>query len=340
MNKKILLIVFVMLAPFFMTGLCSTKVKAGDTEKNLKGEKPSEQELTFKKDADESSKDEDFLANPLVEIKSLNIKARPVSPQAAITASVKQYKRGGKAEVILAGNNRLLYPYGLMDATMTCAVLRVCSIDLEEGEVIEGKPYVGDSLRWWIGFSRSGSVERSVPHLIVKPLVNDAIETNLIINTDRRVYTIVLRSILEGDYTQTIGFYYPQEAQELPNPLGSDNLKYPENVKGKNGRSVSIDDLDFNYFIHGKKRPWTPERVYNDSAKTFIQIPERAKNYELPLFFIVGDDGKYELANYRLKTSKEGDIYYVVDRLFSRGVLLLSKEGKKEQRVYIVKMRD
>lgn len=324
LKTKLYLLTFLMV-PLFTNGICAPKVKANNIEPLHK--------------TTSDTKNTDFLKIPLVEMKPLNLNARPVSQQAAITASISQYQENGKADVILAGNNRILFPYGLAEATLTCASLRVCSIELEAGEVIIAKPFLGDSLRWWISYTQSGD-ERPTPHIIVKPLVNEPIETNMIIMTDKHKYYIRLKSVTDGPFTPMIGFYYPQEPQKTDDATlnTSDNL---QKIKKKESyRSVDIDNLNFNYLLQGKKRPWYPEKVYDDGQKVYIQLPLRAKFYETPVVFVVGEDGKYELVNYRLKSSKEGKLYFVVDRLFYRAVLVLSQEGVKEQRIHIVRMRD
>lgn len=329
LKRKLMFLLF--MSPFVLQGLCAANLKPVNAyssvdEETMKKEKPKEE-----------VKAGDFLKNPLVEIKLLNLKARPVSVQAAITASIDEYQKTGQADVILAGNNRLLFPYGLSEATLTCAVLRICSVELEEGETIIGSPFLGDTTRWWIGLTQTGT-EKAAPLIIVKPLVNEPIETNMLIVTNLRKYYLRLKSVTDGAFTPMIGFYYPQEPQRIDNTkIIVDETKDKQNAHAQN---VDIENLSFNYYLQGKKRPWYPEKVYDDGKKVYIHLPEKAKYYETPVVFVVGEDGKYELVNYRLKSSKEGKLYFVVDRLFNRAVLVLSQQGSKEERIHIVKMRN
>jgi type IV secretory pathway VirB9-like protein len=53
------------------------------------------------------------------------------------------------------------------------------------------------------------------------------------------------------------------------------------------------------------------------------------KTREAPVLVVVGQDGKGEMVNYRMK-----DQTYIVDRLFERAQLILGS-GKKAQKVEI-----
>ena len=50
---------------------------------------------------------------------------------------------------------------------------------------------MGDTVRWIIGDTLSGSGPTQQVHILVKP-TRPAIETNLVVNTDRRTYLIEL----------------------------------------------------------------------------------------------------------------------------------------------------
>jgi type IV secretion system protein VirB9 len=66
---------------------------------------------------------------------------------------------------------------------------------LQEGETLVGNGPVpaGDTVRWIIGDTESGTGPTRRVHIIVKPTRPD-LTTNLIINTDRRTYLLELRS--------------------------------------------------------------------------------------------------------------------------------------------------
>jgi len=71
----------------------------------------------------------------------------------------------------------------------------VTDIALQEGEQLVGSGQVaaGDTVRWIIGDTESGTAAAWKVHILVKPTRLDVI-TNLVINTDRRTYHMELRS--------------------------------------------------------------------------------------------------------------------------------------------------
>ena len=72
---------------------------------------------------------------------------------------------------------------------------QVTDIALQPGEQLVGNGPVaaGDTTRWVIGDTSSGSGETARVHILVKP-VKAGLATNLVINTDRRTYHLELRS--------------------------------------------------------------------------------------------------------------------------------------------------
>ena len=77
----------------------------------------------------------------------------------------------------------------------------VTDIRLEQNETLK---YVGggDTIRWKIDTSTTGTMANRVTHIFVKP-TQRGISTNLIINTDRRTYQLLLvrkSALLRNDY--------------------------------------------------------------------------------------------------------------------------------------------
>ena len=72
---------------------------------------------------------------------------------------------------------------------------QVTDVALQEGEQLTGSGPVatGDTVRWIIGDTESGSGASKRVHILVKPTRSDLV-TNLVINTDRRTYHLEMRS--------------------------------------------------------------------------------------------------------------------------------------------------
>ena len=92
---------------------------------------------------------------------------------------------------------------------------------------------------------------------------------------------------------------------------------------------ITVEKMNFNYTIRGGDEHIRPVRVFDDGAKTYIQMPPELQHREAPVLLVVGNDGKGEMTNYRVK-----DQTYIVDRLFDRANLVLGS-GKKAQKVEI-----
>ncbi len=87
---------------------------------------------------------------------------------------------------------------------------QITDIALEPGESLTGAGPIaaGDTARWIIGDTESGSGVTRRVHILVKPSRPD-ITTNLIVTTDRRTYMIELRSG-EKPYMPSVAWAYPQ----------------------------------------------------------------------------------------------------------------------------------
>ena len=87
---------------------------------------------------------------------------------------------------------------------------QVTDIALQEGEQLAGPGPVaaGDTVRWIIGDTISGSGPGARVHILVKPTRPD-LATNLVINTDRRTYHVELTSAAET-YMASVSWRYPE----------------------------------------------------------------------------------------------------------------------------------
>jgi P-type conjugative transfer protein TrbG len=227
-------------------------------------------------------------------------------------------------------DGRVIYSYGAGLPTIVCAPLRVCMIELQAGERVVGEPHIGDSVRWNISPAMYGAGGQSTAVIILKPQT-PGLDTNLLITTDRRAYYLRLISKPE-EYVARVAFAYPED----------DNRKWQEQLADQQMLAkqekhaaevppaiVAVEKVNFDYTIRGGQEHIRPLRVFDDGAKTYIQMPSELQYREAPVLLVVGADGKEEMTNYRVK-----DQTYIVDRLFDRANLVLGS-GKKVQKVEI-----
>ena len=203
---------------------------------------------------------------------------------------------------------------------------QVTDIALQEGEQLVGPGPVaaGDTVRWIIGDTISGSGPAARVHILAKPTRPD-LATNLVINTDRRTYHLELRATA-ATYMASVSWTYPQDALIA--------------LRGRNAAAaavapvatgVDVTALNFRYRIEGNRVSWAPARAFDDGRQVFIEFPAGISQGEMPPLFVTGARSDAELVNYRVQGR-----YMVVDRLFAAAELRLG-DRRSEQRVRIVR---
>ncbi|GCE84525.1 P-type conjugative transfer protein TrbG [Komagataeibacter diospyri] len=201
----------------------------------------------------------------------------------------------------------------------------ITDIALQPGEKLAGTGPVaaGDTVRWIIGDTTSGSGAERRVHILLKPTRPDLM-TNLVINTDRRTYHLELRSD-ERTYMASVSWEYPQD-QLLA--LRRQDVDADEQAAVATG--VDLDALNFRYRIEGANVPWRPLRAYDDGRQVFIDFPNGIAQGEMPPLWVIGPQGDGQLVNYRVRGT-----HMVVDRLFAAARLKLG--AGKQQMVRIVR---
>ncbi|MCW6536270.1 P-type conjugative transfer protein TrbG [Sphingomonas lycopersici] len=203
---------------------------------------------------------------------------------------------------------------------------QVTDITLQEGEELVGPGPVaaGDTVRWIIGDTVSGTGATKRVHILVKPTRADLV-TNLVINTARRTYHLELRAT-PAIYMAAVSWTYPHDELIALRAATAEAARAAPIAGG-----LDPATLNFRYRIDGDKAPWRPVRAFDDGRQVFIEFPDLTSVTDMPPLFVLGADGKAELVNYRVQGR-----YMVVDRLFGTAVLRLGT-GKGELRVRIVR---
>jgi type IV secretion system protein TrbG len=203
---------------------------------------------------------------------------------------------------------------------------QVSDIALQEGEQLVGAGPVaaGDTVRWIIGDTISGSGANVRVHILVKPTRADLM-TNLIINTNRRTYHLELRAN-PSTYMASISWIYPQDelialrhanaAAAIATPIAS---------------GIDVSALNFAYRLEGDKPPWRPLRVFDDGKQVFIEFAPNIAQGEMPPLFVIGAGGEAELVNYRVSGR-----HIIVDRLFDVAELRLG-DKRSVQKVRLIR---
>ncbi len=190
---------------------------------------------------------------------------------------------------------------------------RVTAINLQTGEELVTVA-AGDTVRWIVGDTSSGSGDELRTSVLVKPTRVD-LKTNLVITTTRRTYLIELTST-EQAWMASVSWDYPKDRM-----LALQRRAMAAKTAAPVDDGLRLEQLRFRYAISGSSPPWKPLRAFDDGRKVYIQFPAGIAQGELPPLFVIGSEGDGQLVNYRFRSP-----YYIVDRLFGAAELRLGAD--------------
>ena len=187
---------------------------------------------------------------------------------------------------------------------------RVTVLALQPGEELVTVA-AGDTVRWIVGDTASGSgVSRRV-NVMVKP-TRIGLKTNVVIATNRRTYLIELAST-EKAWMASVSWNYPRDQL-----LALQAQAQAADAAAPVASGLSLDQLRFRYAITGAHPPWKPLRAFDDGERVYVEFPAGIAQGDLPPLFVIGPHGDGQLVNYRFHAP-----YYIVDRLFGAAELRL-----------------
>lgn len=243
-------------------------------------------------------------------------------------ARVNQANAAARIQPVRDGfiNSMQVYPFtqGALYQVYT-AVGQITDIALQPGETLVGSGPVaaGDTVRWIIGDTESGTGATKQIHILVKPTRTELM-TNLVINTSLRTYHMELRST-EKTYMASVSWQYPQDQLIALRRQNTEAQAVQPVASG-----VDLSRVNFRYQVTGDRAPWRPLRAFDDGKQVFIEFPRGIGQGEMPPLFVVGPEGDTsELVNYRVRGN-----YMVIDRLFAAAELRFGA-AKNQKRVRI-----
>ena len=248
--------------------------------------------------------------------------SRGGTPAASPTARVQNANAAARVEPRREGYYNAIQIYPWSEGALYqvyAAPGQITNIALEPGESLTGAGPIaaGDTARWIIGDTESGSGVARRVHVLVKP-TRPGITTNLVITTDRRTYMIELRAG-ENPYMPAVAWAYPQ-------PPASQRQAAPSApiIPAAAARN-------YRYRLGGDNPPWRPVSVYDDGRRVYVEFPRGIVQGEMPPIFVIGPEGEAQIANTRIYRN-----VLIVDRLFGAAELRLGS-GKEQQTVRIVR---
>ena len=235
--------------------------------------------------------------------------AAPAESQAARSREVAVAWDGRTSPVAAGAAGRVVTTFGEAIPVAHCSPLKVCYIELEPGEQLTDTPSIGDSARWQFVPKIQGRAPSERVVIEIKP-AQDAADTNIVIPTDRRLYSISL--VNDPDYhTPILAFRWPdsearaaaegierRRAEELAlqEASAAEAASRAEITAAELARSgvptesgpSAAELLDFRFRVTGDAA-FRPVRVFADEFRTYIDLHPR---YRGPLPAIVA--GKAE----------------------------------------------
>lgn len=214
-----------------------------------------------------------------------------------------------------------VYPYteGAL-YRLYAAPQEVSDIALQPGETLIAIS-AGDTVRWIVGDTASGTGATKQVHILAKPFAA-GLKTNLVITTDRRSYHLQLEST-DHTYMAALSWTYPND-DLIALKGASDAARAAAPID----TGLALDALNFQYRITGDDTPWKPLRAFDDGRKVYIEFPKSLAQGEAPPLFVLGEKGTSDLVNYRVRGN-----YYIVDQLFAAAELRLGQDDQKIVRI-------
>jgi type IV secretion system protein VirB9 len=323
-------------AVLFMTGVLGTGCKTVDmepaTEIRRTGEPIEIPEPTEEEQAIEALKAEIDLEQNIIYVeKPVYIPdPEPGRPRESGVRSVTESNTAGIIKPEEYSHAARLYEYNPDQVyEVYTQILRTTDLYLEPGETVLDVPFVSDSERWIIGAGVNQANGYIIQHVYIKPKETN-LEASLIINTDRRVYHLTLKSY-QSVYMPMVKWSYPinsgfpsRYVGDLARETGEVSLE--GEIEYVDPRYLSFDyRIRFNIF----KRPsWIPRRVYDDGKKTYLYFDPQILQRELPGIF----ENRNDVINYRVHEN-----LIVIDKLIERvtvryrgeNVTIQKKKGKR-----------
>ena len=240
-------------------------------------------------------------------------------------------KKSAVSRPIVERPGEVRFVYGTGRPTVVCSLLHVCDISLEPGESVVDVQ-TGDSARWVVGRSAHGSAQGMVEHVTIKP-TDIGLESNLTIYTDKRSYSIDIKSSAK-DFMPNVSFIYTEQSMQRYQNIKNELLARKRNNElnlSASGEELALADedeyvsetaaipgrkrakssvallsgLDFNYQVSGDKEV-IPLRVFNDGKHTYVQMPQKLSEGMLPAIVEVTQTHVFSedataVTNYRLQ---------------------------------------
>jgi P-type conjugative transfer protein TrbG len=253
----------------------------------------------------------------------------PTSARMALLMS-NDWLQGGPAPTQDA-TGRVLYAYGHGVPTVVCAVLQVCELDLELGEVPAKDALDLADNRFAVAEREAGSGPTGFTYLVLKPK-EAGLDTTMTIGTNKRSYYVRLVST-EHEHMARVAFSYPEEEAARKAALAAaaeaERQRIAKASEVKAETAPPVHNWDYIVKLHGKDAEYLrPLHISDDGVHTHIVLSDAARHRGLPVIQLRDARGPIP-ANIRWDENE-----LIVDAIFEHACLL-EGVGRKQQRACI-----
>ncbi len=290
-----------------------------------------------------------FIPYEAAGVTGATVATRATNATEGSSKGVKRATTEGVAEGAEMGDAQVIYPY-TPDAIypILTAPKHITDIMLEEGEYLVSPPAAGDTTRWSLDIAYSGDEEHRKQHIYIKSLVSKA-ATNLILVTNKRVYHLELRSVVDNPML-SVSWIYAQGLRKSGGGLLRSGMGFSRPMSSQSGSPSSsvaaaglassvaalrdfipkkgIIDYDL---VASSDIPWTPIRAFSDGKKSYILFDKNFLSLEAPILYTLNSSGKAQVCNYRVVGN-----CYIVDKVLNSALL---KNGEKGELSVAIKRR-
>ena len=130
---------------------------------------------------------------------------------------------------------------------------RVTVVSLQPGEELVTVA-AGDTVRWIVGDTSSGSGDALRVNVLVKP-IRSGLKTNLVITTSRRTYLLELTSTQKA-WMASVSWDYPKDRM-----LALRRQAQAASAAAPVDTGLSLEKIRFRYAVSGSNPPWKPLRL-------------------------------------------------------------------------------
>jgi P-type conjugative transfer protein TrbG len=239
----------------------------------------------------------------------------PLTPKEHRGAVLVQRWKDRRTMPTADADGTVRYVFGASIPSLLCSPLFVCAIELQAGEVVQLPITLGDKVNWTLTPTVTGSGASMTTLIAVKP--HDAgLVTNVMIPTNQRTYSIVLKST-QARWMPKIAFSYPEDTSSA---WATYSITTGRASAAAAATTAPVYDQAFT--LSGDNPPWRPTRVMTDGSKTIIEFPPAGLHAQTPTLVGLVDQGWFskdaeQFVNYRAWGNQ-----FVVDQVLTKAALV------------------